>query len=181
MSHPARWAALGVAVLVIGVGVVLATQVGTDPRADTTTSQLVGKPAPQLALRDLDGNAVDNASLAGKAVVVNFWNTWCVPCQEELPALKRFAAAHRDDADLAIVGVVRDDSQKAVRAYVAAEGMDWIIAIDPGSRAALDFGTRGQPETFAISPDGIVAGAQIGPATEGSLERMLVAARRQAG
>lgn len=181
MSHPARWIAIAVAVVVVGVGVVLATQVGTDPRADTTTSQLVGEPAPDLQLRDLDGKPVDSTSLAGKAVIVNFWNTWCVPCQQELPALKSFADRHRDDADVAVVGVVRDDTQKAVRKYVKAEGIDWIITMDPGSRAALDFGTRGQPETFAMTPDGIVAGAQIGPATEGSLERMLAAARRQAG
>jgi len=179
MSHPARWIAIAVAVVVVGIGVVLATQVGSDPRADTTTSQLVGDPAPRLALRDLDGHTVDSTSLTGKAVIVNFWNTWCVPCQEELPALQSFAASHRNDPDVAIVGVVRDDTKPTVRDYVKAEGIGWTIAMDPGSQAALAFGTRGQPETFAISPDGIVAGAQIGPANEHSLEKMLAAARRQ--
>jgi cytochrome c biogenesis protein CcmG/thiol:disulfide interchange protein DsbE len=181
MKHPARWVALGVAVVVAIVGVVLATQVGTDPQADTTTSQLVGKVAPELDLRDLDGAAVDSTSLAGKAVIVNFWNTWCVPCQQELPDLKAFADAHRDDPDVAIVGIVRDDTKPAVREYSKVEGIDWILAMDPGARAALDFGTRGQPETFAISPDGIVAGAQIGPANQNSLEQMLAAARGQTG
>ncbi len=181
MKHPARWVAVGVAVVVAIVGVVLATQVGTDPQADTTTSQLVGKVAPELQLRDFDGARVDSTTLAGKAVIVNFWNTWCVPCQQELPALKAFAAAHRDDPDVAFVGIVRDDTKQAVRQYSRAEGIDWILAMDPGARAALDFGTRGQPETFAISPDGIVAGAQIGPATQSSLEQMLAAARRQTG
>jgi cytochrome c biogenesis protein CcmG/thiol:disulfide interchange protein DsbE len=181
MSHPARWIAIAVAVVVVGVGVVLATQVGSDPRADTTTSQLVGDAAPELALRDLDGNPVDGTSLAGKTVIVNFWNTWCVPCREELPALQSFAARHHEDPDVAIVGIVRDDTLRTVRDHVKAEGINWTIAMDPGSRAALAFGTRGQPETFAISPDGIVAGAQIGPANEDSLEKMLAAARRQAG
>jgi cytochrome c biogenesis protein CcmG/thiol:disulfide interchange protein DsbE len=181
MKHPARWIALTVAVVVAVVGAVMATQVGTDPRADTTTSQLVGKPAPELQLRDLDGNPVDATTVAGKAVIVNFWNSWCIPCQEELPALKTFAARHHDDPDVAIVGIVRDDTERAAKQYAKAEGMDWILAMDPGSRAALDFGTRGQPETFAITPDGVVAGAQIGPASASSLEQMLAAARRQAG
>jgi cytochrome c biogenesis protein CcmG, thiol:disulfide interchange protein DsbE len=181
MKHSARWIALTVALVVAVIGVVLATQVGTDPRADTTTSQLVGKPAPELRLHDLEGNPVDASTLAGKAVIVNFWNSWCVPCQQELPALKSFAARHRDDPDVAIVGIVRDDTQRAAGQYAKAEGIDWIIAIDPGSRAALDFGTRGQPETFAISTDGVVAGAQIGPASASSLEQMLAAARGQAG
>ena len=180
MSHPARWIAIAVALVVVGIGVVLATQVGSDPRADTTTSQLVGDAAPALALRDLDGNPVNATTLAGKAVIVNFWNTWCVPCREELPSLQSFAARHRDDPDVAIVGIVRDDTLRSVRSYVRAEGIGWTITMDPGSRAALAFGTRGQPETFAISPDGIVAGALIGPANEDSLEKMLAAARRQA-
>ncbi len=107
MKHPARWIALTVALVVAVVGVVLATQVGTDPRADTTTSQLVGKPAPELQLRDLEGNPVDASTLGGKAVIVNFWNSWCVPCREELPALKSFAARHRDDTDVALTAYAR--------------------------------------------------------------------------
>lgn len=181
MKHPARWIATAVALVVVAVVVVFATQVGTDPRSDATTSQLVGEAAPTIALTDLEGAPVDNASLAGKAVIVNFWNTWCIPCRDELPALKRFAARHAGDADVAMVGIVRDDTKQSVRDYVEAEGIDWTIAMDPGSRAALGFGTRGQPETFAITPDGFIAGAQIGPSTERDLEKMLAAARGQAG
>lgn len=181
MKHPARWMAIGVAVVLVVIVAVFATQVGTNPRSDATTSQLVGKAAPELALRGLDGAPVDSASLAGKAVIVNFWNTWCIPCRDELPALKRFADRHRDDPDVAFVGIVRDDTKRSVREYVDAEGIDWTIAMDPGSRAALGFGTRGQPETFAITPGGLVAGAQIGPVTDRDLETMLAAARGQAG
>ena len=82
-----------------------------------------------------------------------------------------------DDPTVAFVGIVRDDRERAVRDYVAAEGIDWSVAMDPSARAALDFGTRGQPETFAISPEGVIAGAQIGPASVRDLETMLRAAR----
>ena len=98
------------------------------------------------------------SDLLGKAVIVNFWNSWCVPCQDELPALHRFADLHRDDPDVALLGIVRDDTKDAVRAYVAAEGIDWKIAMDPGARAALAYGTRGQPETFAITPERVHRG-----------------------
>jgi cytochrome c biogenesis protein CcmG, thiol:disulfide interchange protein DsbE len=178
MKHPTRWIALGVAGVVVVVGIVLATQVGGDPRADATHSQLVGQRAPDFTVQPLDGGSLTRDALAGKSVIVNFWNSWCIPCRAELPALHRFADRHHDDPDVALVGIVRDDTKHAVRAYVAAEGIDWTVAMDPGARAALAFGTRGQPETFAISPGGYIAGAQIGPTTPGDLETMLAAARR---
>jgi thiol-disulfide isomerase/thioredoxin len=166
-----------VAVVVIAVGVVLATQVGGDPREDSTRSQLVGDLAPSFEVRPLEGGTLTRADLAGRAVIVNFWNTWCAPCHAELPALKRFAARHRDDPTVAFLGIVRDDEERAVRDYVAAEGIDWTVAMDPEAKAALGFGTRGQPETFAISPGGVIAGAQIGPASVADLETMLEAAK----
>ena len=177
MKHPTRWIALGVAIVVALVAVVLATQVGGDPRADATKSQLVGEPAPAFSVRTLDGERVSLADLAGKSVLVNFWNTWCPPCKAELPALKSFAKAHGQDPDFELVGIVRDDSERAVKAYGPGQEIDWTIGMDPGARAALAFGTRGQPETFAITPDGLVAGAQIGPSTREDLETLLDAAR----
>jgi cytochrome c biogenesis protein CcmG/thiol:disulfide interchange protein DsbE len=179
MKHPTRWIALATAAVVALVAVVLATQVGGDPRADATKSQLVGEPAPSFSVRTLDGERLSIADLAGKAVVVNFWNTWCPPCKAEFPALEQFASAHAEDPDFELVGIVRDDSERAVRSYDPGLDIDWTIGMDPGSRAALAFGTRGQPETFAITPDGLVAGAQIGPSTRKDLETLLAAARGQ--
>ena len=180
MKHPLRAVALGVGVVVVAFSVVLATQVGGDPRSDATTSRLLGDPVPEFSVRTLDGATVTDASLAGKAIIVNFWNTWCIPCQDELPALKEFYRRHAEDPDFAMVGIVRDDTESAVRPYVRVQGMDWTIVLDPGAAAALAFGTRGQPETFAITPDGVIAAAQLGPASVRDLETMLGAARRQA-
>ena len=77
-----------------------------------------------------------------------------------------------------MVGIVRDDTEKAVRGYVDAEDIGWNIAMDDAkSRASLAFGVTGQPETFVIAPDGRVAGEQRGPTTIADLEAMLQAAR----
>lgn len=179
MNHPTRWIAAAVAVVVALVAVVLATQVGGDPQADATKSQLVGEPVPSFSLRTLDDERLSVSDLAGKAVLVNFWNTWCVPCKEELPALRSFARAHGEEPDFELIGIVRDDSERAVKAYEPGRDIDWTIGMDPGARAALAFGTRGQPETFAITPAGVIAGAQIGPSTRDDLETLLAAARGQ--
>jgi cytochrome c biogenesis protein CcmG/thiol:disulfide interchange protein DsbE len=108
---------------------------------------------------------------------VNFWNSWCIPCEQEAPALQQFYAAHKDDSDFAMVGIVRDDTTGDVRTYVKDNDVGWTIALDPQNEAALDFATRGQPETYAISPGGVVAAAKYGPMSSGELETFLAAAR----
>jgi cytochrome c biogenesis protein CcmG/thiol:disulfide interchange protein DsbE len=178
VRHPARWIALAVAVVVVVFGVVLALNVGNDPQADAQRSRLLDQAAPAFDLKTLDGAGVSSDSLAGQTVIVNFWNTWCKPCQDELPALKAFWDGHQGDGDVAMVGIVRDDTTSRVREYVRKRGIDWTIALDPDSQAALDFATRGQPETFAISPSGRIVGYQLSEMNVAGLEAMLDAARR---
>lgn len=179
MKHPARVAALAVALVVVVFGVVLAVNVGADPQADSKLSPFLGKPVPSFELPTLVGGKVSNASTAGKTVIINFWNTWCAPCREELPALKEFYARHQGDSDFVMIGIVRDpqESTDKIKAYVKDEGMNWTIALDPGDRAALAFGTRGQPETLAVSPRGVVAASFYGPMRVADLERFVDAAR----
>ncbi len=177
MKHPARVVALSVALVVVVLGVVLALNVGSDPEQDAKQSHLVGKAAPNFDLPNLAGGKVTLADIAGKSAIVNFWNHWCIPCQQEAPALEKFYAQHKDDADFAMVGIVRDDTTNDVRAYVRQNGIGWTIALDPTDQAALDFATRGQPETYAISPGGVVTAAKYGPMSSGELETFLASAR----
>jgi cytochrome c biogenesis protein CcmG/thiol:disulfide interchange protein DsbE len=177
MRHPARWAALAVGTVVAVLAVVLATQVGTNPQADTQKSRLVGKPAPTFSVHTFDGQALSSQSLTGKTVLVNFWNSWCLPCQQELGSLRAFHAQHADDPSVVLLGILRDDTVSAARPYATAESMSWSLAADPGSNLSLAFGTRGQPETYAISPTGMVVGSEIGPVSEHNLEQLLTAAR----
>jgi cytochrome c biogenesis protein CcmG, thiol:disulfide interchange protein DsbE len=180
MRHTARWVALAVGVVVAGLAVVLALQVGDDERQTQPRSELLGDPAPTFSVTTLDGEEVSLDSLRGRAVIVNFWNSWCTPCKQEEPALQRFYERHRDDADFVLLGIVRDDPEEAARDAVEERGLEWPMGIDPRGKAALDFGTRGQPETYAITPDGLVAGVQFGPATVAHLDQMLAAARGEA-
>jgi cytochrome c biogenesis protein CcmG, thiol:disulfide interchange protein DsbE len=180
VRHRARWIALSVGVVVAALAVVAATQVGTDPREDANRSHLVGKDAPTYDLPTLDGSRIRSSELAGKVVVVNFWNSWCVPCLQEHPALVEFYERHAGDPSFVMIGIVRDDTEPAVRGYVEDKGVPYTVAFDPGGRAALDFGTRGQPETYAISPDGVIAGSKFGESSVANLETMYRAARGQA-
>lgn len=180
MKHPARWIALGIGAVVVAFSVLLASQVGSDPREDTKKSQLAGREVPKFEVTTLDGQTLTSADLAGKAVIVNFWNSWCIPCRDEHPALKQFYARHADDPNFVLLGIVRDDTKTAAQRWVDARGDKWTIATDPNGKASLAFGTRGQPETFAVSPDGLVMGYQFGPSSVRDLEQLLSAARGEA-
>ena len=180
VSGRVRWIALAVGAVVIVLGVVLALNVGTsDP--NVTEGRFTGSndPAPAFTLETLAGTDVSLADYAGKTVVVNFWNSWCAPCIEEAPALAEFYERHKDEPDFAMIGIVRDDTEDAIRDYVATEDIGWTIGFDPKSKAALAYGTTGQPETFVIAPDGRVAGEQFAAVSVANLETMLSAARGQ--
>jgi len=179
MTHPLRWVALGVGVVVAALAVVLALQVGNDQLQAQPRSELLGDPAPDFNVTTLDGEEVSLDSLRGRAVIVNFWNSWCIPCRQEEPALKEFFDSHRDEDDVALLGIVRDDTESAARRAVGDRGIEWPMGLDPDGKAALDFGTRGQPETYAITPDGLIVGTKYGPASVEDLETLLATARGQ--
>lgn len=170
--------AVGAFVVFAGLSVALALQLGGDP-ADYRGTALLGDPVPALALPDLGGGEVELAGLRGRAVVVNFFNSWCIPCKEEEPALKQFFATHRRERDFEMVGIVRDDTEAAVRRWAREHEIGWTLLLDPGARASVDFGTTGQPETFAVAPDGTIVAIHRGRATLDDLERMLAIARGQ--
>lgn len=173
--HSVRWIALTVGVILVCVGVVLAV-VKPDEEAVPRLVQEKAT-APEFTLTKLDGSKLESTSLKGKTVVVNFWNTWCIPCQREEPALKAFYAAHKDDPGLEMIGIVREDEQNTVRDYVAKNGIDWTIGFDPKGAAAIGFGTTGQPETYVFSPDGVAVCGSLGVSTVAMLETWVQAAR----
>lgn len=172
-----RRLAAAVAAVVIG-GAVAVAGTGLDTPADLhRATPLLGRLVPDEEIVTLDGETLALRDLAGQVVIVNFWNTWCIPCLREVPALETFWSRHSNDPDLVFIGVVRDDTPEAVEAWVDDRRWDWTIGFDEGEKVALAFGTSGQPETFAISFDGLVVGRRLGEATVDDLERLLAMAR----
>lgn len=173
-GRTARTAAIVALVLVAALAVVLATRIGEDPSPDRDVMGVT----PTYSLEASEGGQVTNADLAGKVVYVNFWNTWCIPCQQEEPVLAEFYAAHRDDPEFAMLAIVHDDSDGAVRNWIEANpDAGYPVVFDRGERAARQFGVTGQPESYFLTRDGRITAVQKGPADREDLELMLACAR----
>ncbi|HEV8310179.1 MAG TPA: TlpA disulfide reductase family protein [Methylomirabilota bacterium] len=122
----------------------------------------LGRPAPEFTLPDLAGKPVRLADFRGKkAVLVNFWATWCVPCREELPSLERLAQERR--GTLEVLGVSLDTVSKTkVQAFVRELGLTFPILLDPGYTVAKTYRVRALPASFVIDRDGALRHREIG-------------------
>ena len=169
------WIAVAVAVVVFLLVLVLAN--GEPAATRAVKSPLVGKPAPAIEGTTVDGTEASLADLEGKWVVVNFFATWCVPCRVEHPELVRFSQAHQTAGDAAVLAVVYSDNAQAVREFRDEEGGTWPMLNDPKGRIALDYGVAGIPESFLISPDGVVVAKLLGGVRAGDLEQLLYRAK----
>jgi cytochrome c biogenesis protein CcmG/thiol:disulfide interchange protein DsbE len=161
---------LVVAVLAVAFVWVLATRdPATDRQAD---SELIGQAAPPVGGETLDGGSFDLDDHQGRWVVVNFFATWCVPCQQEHPQLVAFDEAHRRARDVRVVSVLYDDSPADARDYFAENGGEWPVVLDDGS-IANDYGVTGVPETYLVAPNGRVATKLIGGVTQDGMDSII--------
>jgi peroxiredoxin len=121
-----------------------------------------GHPAPDFALPALDGTEVELRALRGRVVLLNFWATWCKPCEDEMPAMQRlYDALGRDGFELLAVSV--DEGDAEVRAFRDRLGLGFPILRDPGKRAAGAYQTFRFPESWLIDGQGVVVARYVGP------------------
>ena len=118
-------------------------------------SPLVGKKVPEFTLETFDNKTINFQDLKGKAVVLNFWSSWCIPCKDETLALNR-ANNRFKDSDIVFLGInIWDDRNNALN-FINSYPSNYINAYDPSNEIHVDFGIQGVPETFFISKDGII-------------------------
>jgi peroxiredoxin len=113
--------------------------------ADGTTFQL----------SDLDGRPIRLADLRGKAVWVNFWATWCPPCQAETPIMREIDEQYRDRG-LVIVAVNVQETVEAARGYAERYGLRYTIGADVSGHVFRQYRVFGLPTQFFIDADGVV-------------------------
>ncbi len=135
-----------------------------------------GDMAPDFTLKSLTGGDLTLSSLRGKAVIVDFWDTWCPPCRKALPHLQELSETYR--ADLVVVGVAfgREGEDK-VRAYAKQHGLTFeMVLFNQSSSILTDFGgIQSIPTTFLIDADGVIQAKWVGAADKATYENAVVA------
>lgn len=136
---------------------------------------VVGQPAPDFALRDVDGTIVRLSDLRGKVVWLNFWATWCVPCKAELPEIQKIAAEKRS-AGLRVLEVNWQESAAAARAFFAANGIALPLLLDRSGAVYAQYKLSGLPDHFFIDRSGKLAAVYYGQLSETKMRQKLAAA-----
>lgn len=122
---------------------------------------VVGAPAPDFALTDVDGKEIRLSDFLGNVVVVNFWATWCEPCRLEMPSLQEAYEALRI-AGLQVLAVNFDEPVRDVCAFRDELGLSFPVLLDPGAQVQDLYRVRGYPMTFFIDRHGVVQATHIG-------------------
>jgi peroxiredoxin len=169
-----------VVVALVAVSVVLATR--PSEQATQADSPLLGKRAPAFTATSFEGHRVSLAQYRGRYVFLNFFASWCAPCQQEAPNLEQFAFGQSRSADgAALVSIDFSDTNAGARRFLTTYGPTWPSLQDPGGAIAYDYGVESPPTTFLVSPAGNVVGDLIGPVTVANLKNMLAQARASSG
>ena len=110
------------------------------------------QPTPVIEWQDLQGQRWSSASLKGRAVVLNFWATWCAPCKEELPSLQTLHEI--SGGNPVVLGInVREPASRVSR-YIKSTGLDFPVVLDVQGQWAQQWGVTVYPTTVLIGADG---------------------------
>ena len=130
-----------------------------DPAAPAFSLPVLGQSAQKISLSDY----------AGKPLIVNFFASWCQPCQKETPLLARFYRA--EHAKVAIVGLDENDVLGSATSFTHKEGVSYPVAFDPEVVAASAYGVAGLPQTFFLDAKHRIVDRVFGAVTQADINR----------
>lgn len=136
---------------------------GVDPAK--LESAMIGREIPDFILPAAleAGRHFDRDDLAGAPAIINFFASWCVPCQAEQPLLARMAA----EDGIAVYGINYKDKPAALAPWLEKHGNPFTaIGADDEGRVAIEWGVYGVPETFVVDRNGIIRLRHVGPVSE---------------
>ncbi|MDW3219371.1 MAG: redoxin family protein [Acidimicrobiales bacterium] len=176
-SGVALWIVLPIGVLMLAFIVLLATRDTNE--SGLTIVDLDGELAPRIVGTTIDGDEFDLDDLRGQFVVVNFFQTTCVPCIQEHPELISFHEAYAASGTATVVSVAFDDQPDNIREFFEEFGGAWPVIAEDTGPVAVDYGVALVPESAIVAPTGEVIEKLIGGVTRAQIEQVI--AEWQAG
>jgi cytochrome c biogenesis protein CcmG/thiol:disulfide interchange protein DsbE len=171
-TSPARfqWGRLLVWVGLLGLLAILALGLRRAQQGPVT----VGDKVPNFSLTTFDGQQIELVELEGKVVVLNFWASWCKPCEQEAADLEAAWRYYQDRGDVVFLGVDYVDTEPEALAYLQKFDITYPNGPDLRTRISQSFRIRGVPETYFINRNNELAHVQIGPFSSLSQIRSVV-------
>lgn len=161
--------AMMVMVLLAGDGRPAPAVSATRPARIAEANAATGWQVPDFSLQTLNGETVSLSDYRGQIVFVNFWATWCVPCQREMPAFEEFMAAGREDA--VILAVNNGENIEDVRNFAELYNLNTLpILLDEDFTVTDGFGVMNLPVTYVIDETGVVRNFKLGEVTLEDIE-----------
>lgn len=153
-----RWGVVVVWVSVLGLLALLGTGLIRSQQGPIN----VGSRIPDFSLTTFDGQTYNTADLRGQVILINFWASWCEPCEEEAAELEQAYQGYRDRG-VVFLGVNYVDTQPEALAYLDRFGITYANGPDLGTEISQAFRMRGVPETYIVDRQGILVSRKIGP------------------
>jgi peroxiredoxin len=156
--------------MVISIMLVFGIQRARHQRPTTTAGKLQGQVAPDFTLTSLDGKTMKLSDFRGKAVLLNFWATWCEPCKVEMPWFVDLQKKYASQG-LQVLGVAMDDSSpKEIGEFAQKMGVNYPVLIGKEDVGTEYGGIEFLPSTFYISRDGKVLDHVFGLVSRSEIE-----------
>lgn len=157
-KRPRNWVTILVWIAVLGLLAVLAfglTRARQGPVG-------VGQKVPDFVLTTFDGDQIDISDLAGQVVVINFWASWCKPCEGEAAELEQAYLKYKDQG-VVFLGVDYVDTETEALGYLSKFNITYPNGPDLRTQISQAFRIRGVPETYIVGKDGRLVDVRIGP------------------
>lgn len=133
---------------------------------------IVGSPAPDFTLKNIQGQEIKLSALKGQPVLINFWATWCGPCAVEMPAIDAAYRKYRDQG-FVVLAVDDDEPLADVVVFFKSYNLSFEALLDPGSRVNVVYRVGAFPSSFFVGRNGRILSMQIGTMNEKQLETHL--------
>ncbi len=168
---------LTVGLACVGLLALLGSQILVPAQSQTNAgiSPLIGHPAPDFTLAALSSQstpAVHLASLKGKPVMLDFWASWCVPCQHEAPLLQTTWQRVQGQG-VVFLGIDFQDDHTQGLNFLHTYGITYPNVVDDSGSTAINYGVTGVPETFFLNRQGVIVSKVIGELTEQTMQSNL--------
>ncbi|MDR4171945.1 TlpA family protein disulfide reductase [Bacillus nitratireducens] len=136
----------------------------------------IGKSAPDFELTKLDGAKVKLSDLKGKKVILNFWATWCGPCQQEMPDMEAFYKEHKENVEILAINYTPSEKgggEEKVRNFAKEKGITFPILLDKNIDVTTAYKVITIPTSYFIDTKGVIQDKFIGPMTQKEMEKQV--------